>query len=119
MMAPGRLAVNRSTLELELKKVGISLNGWLPVLMCDACKHRWEPFKVAVGSTAPTARLDYWKCPNGCNLAVDVGREVQTVIPKYVVINDIPGMIFGGDDLPEFERYVRSMDATEVPNRPT
>jgi hypothetical protein len=111
--------VNRSTLERELKKVGINLDGWLPVLMCDACKVRWEPFKVAVGSTAPTARLDYWKCPNKCNATVEVGREVQTVIPKYLVINDIPGMIFGDDDLPEFERYVRSMDATEVPNRRT
>ena len=27
----------------------------------------------------------------------------------------IPGMIFGDEDMPEFERYVRSMDATEIP----
>ena len=111
--------MNRSTIELELRRVGISLNGWVPVLMCNACKHRWEPFRVAVGETAPTARFDYWRCPNKCNAKLDVAREVQTAIPKYLVINDVPGMIFGDDDLPEFERYVRSMDATEVPNRRT
>jgi hypothetical protein len=42
---------------------------------------------------------------------------MQAVIPRYVVIDEIPGMIFGDEDLREFERYVRSMDATEVPNR--
>lgn len=109
--------MNRSKLEQELKKVGISLNGWLPVLQCDACKHRWEPFNTAVGSTAPTARLDYWKCPNKCNAEAQVGREVQTAIPRYLVLNDIPGMVFSDEDSIEFERYVRSMDATEIPNR--
>jgi hypothetical protein len=29
----------------------------------------------------------------------------------------MPGMIFGDEDLQEFERYVRSMDATEIFNR--
>ncbi len=109
--------MNRSTLEQELKKVGISLNGWLPVLQCDACKHRWEPFNAAAGSAAPTARLDYWKCPKQCNAEAQVGREVQTVIPRYLVLNDIPGMVFSDEDSIEFERYVRSMDATEIPNR--
>jgi len=109
--------MNRSILERELKKVGVSLNGWLPVLQCDACKRRWEPFQATVGAAAPTARFDYWKCPNKCNAATQVGREIQTVIPKFVVINDIPGMIFSNEDLPEFERYVRSMDATEIPTR--
>ena len=109
--------MNRSILETELKKVGISLRGWMPVLECDACRERWEPFTAAVGASSPTARLDYWRCPNKCNAAREVSREIQTAIPKYVVIDDIPGMIFGDRDLPEFERYVRSMDATEVPNR--
>jgi hypothetical protein len=109
--------MNRSQLEQELKEVGVSLNGWLPVLQCDRCKQRWEPFNAAVGSAAPTARLDYWRCPNKCNADAQVGREVQTVIPRYLVLNDIPGMIFSDEDAIEFERYVRSMDATEVPNR--
>ena len=109
--------MNRSTVERELKNVGVSLTGWMPVLRCDACKERWRPFNVEDGSTAPTARLDYWKCPNNCNAAAEVGRELQTAIPKYIVMNDIPGMIFSDEDLPEFERYVGSMDATEIPNR--
>ena len=108
-------AVNRTLLERALKKVGISLYGWMPVLQCDDCKNRWEPFNPAVGTSTPTARFDYWKCPNNCNAGAQVGREVQTAIPRHIVINDIPGMIFSDDDLPEFERYVRSMDATEVP----
>ena len=109
--------MNRSILERELKKAGVSLKGWLPVLQCDSCKQHWEPFGAAVGSGAPTARLDYWQCPNKCNAGKSVGREIKTAIPRYVVINDIPGMLFGDEDLPEFETYVRSMDATEVPNR--
>ncbi len=109
--------MNRSNLELELKKVGVSLNGWLPVLRCDICKQRWEPFKPETGATAQTARLDYWKCPNKCNEGAQVGREVQTVNPQYLVINDIPGMVFSAEEIPEFERYVRSMDATQIPNR--
>ena len=109
--------MNREYLEKELRKVGVSLNGWLPVLDCNVCGQRWEPFTTAVGSTAPTARLDYWQCPRKCNAGAKVSREVQTVIPRYLVINDIPGMIFSDDDLPEFEQYVRSMDATEIVNR--
>lgn len=109
--------MNRSILERELKKASVSLKGWLPVLECDVCKERWRPFNAAAGATAPTAKLDYWRCPNNCNAATQVSREIQTALPKYVMINDIPGMIFGDEDLPEFERYVRSMDATEIPNR--
>lgn len=109
--------MNRTELEKALKKIGISLNGWMPVLQCDACKLRWEPFSQTVGASAPTARLDYWKCPNNCNEGAEVGREIQTAIPRHIVMNDIPGMIFSDDDLPEFERYVRSMDATEIPHR--
>ena len=112
--------MNRSILESELKKVGITLNGWMPVFQCDTCKRRWEPFDRVdrvVGPAAPTARFDYWKCPNRCNATARVSREVQTATPKCVVINEIPGMIFGDEDLPEFHRYVRAMDATEIPHR--
>ena len=109
--------MNRSILEGELKAIGISLNGWMPVFQCDTCKHRWEPFQVAVGSTVPTATRDYWKCPNECNATAEVSRNIQTALPKYVSINDIPGMIFGDEDLIEFGRYARSMDLTEIPNR--
>ncbi|HEY6121317.1 MAG TPA: hypothetical protein VIV66_15270 [Pyrinomonadaceae bacterium] len=109
--------MNRAVLKNELKRVGISLDGWLPVMQCDACKRRWEPFNTDVDSSGPTARLDYWKCPNKCNANAQPGREMQTAIPRYLIINDIPGMIFGDEDLPEFERYVHSMDATEIVNR--
>ena len=109
--------MNRSILETKLKQVGVTLNGWMPVLLCDACKHRWEPFNLATGSSAPTARFDYWKCPNNCNADAQIISEIQTAMPRYIVMNNVPGMIFGDEDLPEFERYVRSMDATEVPNR--
>jgi hypothetical protein len=109
--------MNRSTLERELKKVGVSLNGWVPVIQCDVCKARWEPFTATNGSAAPTARLDYWRCPNMCNADSKVGREIETVIPRYMIINDVPGMIFDVEDSREFERYVRSMDATEIINR--
>jgi hypothetical protein len=109
--------MNRSTVERELKKVGITLRGWVPILECDSCKRRWEPFTAAVGTAAPTARFDYWKCRNGCNTKARLGHEIQTAIPKYIVLNDIPGMVFGEEDLKEFEGYVRSMDATEIPNR--
>src|SRR6476659_5423884 len=110
--------MNRDKLETALKHAGVSLNGWLPVLQCDSCKKRWEPFAAAVdGPSAPTARFDYWMCPNKCNEEADVGLEIKTAIPRFVTINDVPGMIFSDEDLPEFERYVRSMDATEVYNR--
>jgi hypothetical protein len=56
-------------------------------------------------------------CPKKCNENAEVGMDIKTAIPRFVMINDIPGMIFADDDLPEFERYVRSMDATEVFNR--
>jgi len=109
--------MNRNALERELKQVGVSLKGWFPVLQCDVCKHHWEPFSIAVGATAPTIRFDYWQCKNQCNASLVPSREVQVALPKYVVINDIPGMLFGEGDREEFEQYVRSMDATEVPNR--
>jgi hypothetical protein len=110
--------MNRDTLERELERANVSLDGWLPVLQCNICKRRWEPFVADTGGSAPTARLDYWMCPNKCNANAQVGLEVQTAIPRYVVINEIPGMIFADEDLAEFERYVHSMDATEVYNRP-
>ena len=110
--------MNRDALETELKRANVTLDGWLPVLQCNICKRRWEPFGAATGDSASTARLDYWMCPNKCNANAQVGIAVQTAIPRYVVINGIPGMIFGDEDLPEFERYVHSMDATEIYNRP-
>lgn len=110
--------MNKDLLESELKRARVNLNGWIPVLQCDICKNRWEPFPAASGENAPTARFDYWMCPNKCNADAQVAPEVRTAIPKYVVINDVPGMIFGEEDLLEFERYVRSMDATLVQNRP-
>lgn len=109
--------MNRDQLESELKRAGVSLNGWLPVLQCDTCKKRWEPFATAAGENAPTARFDYWTCPNKCNADADVGVDIKTAIPRYVIINDIPGMVFGTEDMQEFEQYVRSMDVTEVLNR--
>lgn len=109
--------MNREQLERELKRAHVNLNGWLPVLQCDICKKRWEPFAVAAGENAPTARFDYWKCPNKCNAESRLEPEAMTAMPRHVVINDVPGMIFGDEDLIEFERYVRSMDATEVQNR--
>jgi hypothetical protein len=109
--------MNRSILARELKIVGVSLNGWLPVLQCDACKRRWEPFPAEIGPSAPTVIFDWWKCPNKCNATSLVSREIQTSLPRYVVINDIPGMVFGDEDLVEFERHARSMDATVVPNK--
>jgi len=109
--------MNRNDLEQDLKRVGVSLKGWVPVLQCDVCKHHWEPFSIAVGATAPTIRFDYWQCKNKCNSNLQPSREVQTALPKYVMINDIPGMLFGEGDLEEFEDYVRSMDMTEIQNR--
>ncbi|HXC71176.1 MAG TPA: hypothetical protein VN644_14435 [Pyrinomonadaceae bacterium] len=110
--------MNRDNLEAGLKRAGVSLNGWLPVMHCDTCNKLWEPFAVAVdGPSAPTARLDYWVCPNKCNADAQVDLEIKTVIPRYVMINDVPGMIFDDEDLEEFERYVRSMDVTQIFNR--
>ena len=111
--------MDRTVLAKELKAVGVSLNGWMPVLQCEVCKRQWEPFHAAVGSSAPTARLDYWKCPNNCNADMQMSRTIETALPRYVVINDIPGMLFGDEDLREFEFYAYSMDATQVPNKET
>jgi len=111
--------MDRTVLAKELKAVGVSLNGWMPVLQCDECKGQWEPFHTAVGSLAPTARLDYWKCPNNCNADAWMSRTIETALPRHVVINDIPGMLFGDEDLREFELYAYSMDATQVPNKET
>ena len=111
--------MNRSILTKELKSVGISLSGWMPVLQCDSCKHRRQPFNVAVATSSPTWRFDYWRCPNRCNAKARTSPQVQSAIPPYVQINDIPGMIFDDEDLPAFEQYVRSMEMTQVPNRST
>ena len=86
--------MNRDALERELKHANVSLDGWLPVLQCNICKQRWEPFVAETGASASTARFDYWMCPNKCNANAQVGIEVKTAIPRYVVINEIPGMIF-------------------------
>ena len=109
--------MNRSTLARELKAVGVRLDGWMPVMQCDVCQNRWEPFAKVVGSSATTARFDYWKCPNGCNASEKLSRQTEAVIPRYVVISDIPGMVFGEDDLLEFKRYALSMDATQIPSK--
>ena len=109
--------MNREALEQKLNAVGVSLNGWMPVLQCNTCQHRWEPFHAIVGANAPTVRFDYWRCPKGCNATAQVGRDIRTMLPDLVVINDIPGMVFGDEDREAFERYVRSMDLTEIPNR--
>lgn len=111
--------MKRDLLETELKRVHVDLDGWLPVLQCDVCDKRWEPFaSSAAGENAQTARLDYWICPNKCNSHLQLAPQAMTVMPRHVVINDIHGMIFGEADLEDFERYVRSMDATQVWNRP-
>ena len=109
--------MNRSNVARELKGVGVSLNGWMPVLQCEACKRRWEAFHTAAGSSVPTAKVDYWMCPNKCNATRKMSREMESSIPKYVLINGVPGMIYGDEDLLEFEQYARSMDSTMVPNR--
>ena len=107
--------MNRSIIATELKKAHVSLKGWV-TLECDDCKDVWQPFNEAIGANDPTPKLDFWRCPNNCNRGTQVSRELQTAIPKYITIRDIPGMIFGDEDLPDFERYVRSMDATEIPS---
>jgi hypothetical protein len=110
--------MNRDQLENELKRVHVSLDGWLPVLKCDNCGKRWEPFAAAVGDKDATARFDYWVCPNQCNAKEKLSPAAMLAVPKHVVINDVHGMVFGEEDMQDFERYVRSMDATEVWNRP-
>lgn len=109
--------MNRTILERDLKAVGVSLNGWMPLLRCDTCNYRWEPFHAVVGSTVPIARLDYWRCPNGCNATAEVSRSIQIALPRYININDIPGMVFGEKDAEEFGRFVRSMDLTEIADK--
>jgi len=109
--------MNRTILEQELKTVGVSLNGWMPVFLCDNCNQRWELFHTAVGSAVPTPRQEYWRCPNGCNAKAEVSGSIQTARPRYVCINDVPGMVLDDEDAEEFARYVRSMDLTEVPTK--
>jgi hypothetical protein len=106
--------MNRSILEKELKKAHVSFKGWVS-LECDDCKEVWQPFNEAIGDNSPTAKLEFWRCPNNCNRGTVVSQELQTASPKYIMLRDIPGMVFGDEDLPQFERYVRSMDATEIP----
>jgi len=106
--------MNRSILEKELKKAHVSFKGWVS-LECDDCKEVWQPFNEAIGDNSPTAKLEFWRCPNNCNRGTVVSQGLQTASPKYIMLRDIPGMVFGDEDLPQFERYVRSMDATEIP----
>jgi hypothetical protein len=109
--------MTRNILERELKAVGISLNGWMPVLQCDVCGHQWEPFPKTADLANATVRFDYWKCSRNCNANAQLDQAIVTALPRYVEINGVPGMVFDDDDLREFERYVRSMDATQVPNK--
>ncbi len=110
--------MKRDQLETELKRVHVNLDGWLPVLQCDVCDKRWEPYTAAAaGENAATARFDYWMCPNKCNSHLRLAPEATTAIPRHIVINDVHGMVFDDEDLTEFERYVRSMDVTQVSNR--
>jgi hypothetical protein len=48
---------------------------------------------------------------------LDASDALKAATPRYVEVKDNPGMIFGDEDLPAFERYVLSMDATELANR--
>jgi hypothetical protein len=48
---------------------------------------------------------------------LDGSEALKTAIPRYVEVKDNPGMIFGDEDLLDFERYVGSMDVTELANR--
>jgi hypothetical protein len=99
--------MNRSTVERELKRVGVILNGWMPVLQCDACKRRWEPFQYLGEESAPTVRLDYWRCPNGCNSLLEASDALKNCNSQVCRgERTIRGMIFGDEDLPDFERYV-------------
>lgn len=109
--------MNRRVLESELKKVGVSMIGWGPILQCDACKQRWHPFTIPDDESFVEVQSGYWKCPNGCNQNARVNPQMEAVTPKQVVINDVPGIIFDEEDLREFEEFVRSMDITEILNR--
>lgn len=106
--------MNRSILERELKKAGVTIKGWVPVFQCDTCGLTWEPFKETLDASA-TAKFDYWQCPSRCNAEMSVSREIKTALPTFVMINDVPGMLFGDEDQAEFEAYVSSMEATIVP----
>jgi hypothetical protein len=108
--------MKRNVFERELKNVGVTMQGWDPVFRCDACGKRWQPFNQPGEPTAPTARLDYWKCPNKCNDEAEPSRAMSVITPRYVLQNDIPGVVFGDEDLKDFEQFVRSMDATEISN---
>jgi hypothetical protein len=48
---------------------------------------------------------------------LDASDILKTAVPRYVEVKDNPGMIFGDEDQSDFERYVASMDVTEVANR--
>jgi len=109
--------MNRRLLESELKKVGVTIIGWRSFLECDVCKQRWHPFASSDDESFVDVQSGYWKCPNGCNQNARVNPQMEAITPKHVVINDIPGMIFAEEDLSEFEKFVGSMDNTEILNR--
>lgn len=109
--------MNRRFLEAELKKAGVTLEGWEAMLACDRCKQRWRPFTVVDGCSGCAVQPDYWKCPRGCNAAVGVNPQIENPAAEYVVISDIPGVVFAADDLREFEIFVKSIDNTEVWNK--
>jgi len=108
--------MNRNIVTRELGKVGVTLTGWVPVFRCDSCGERWSPFHSVEETAAPTVRFDYWQCPKGCNRAALPSDALRIISPRFVEVRGIPGVLFGNDDLPEFERYVRSMDVTQVPD---
>ena len=109
--------MNRRLLEAELKKVGVSMQGWDPILGCDKCDRRWRPFTMVDDGPGCVIQADYWKCPSGCNAAVGVNSLIVSLTAKYYLINDIPGMIVAPEDLREFEQFVMSVDNTEVWNK--
>ena len=107
--------MNRNLLESELKTIGVTMTGWDLVLRCDKCLKTWEPFQGV--EPGVTMRLDYWRCPSGCNGRARLNQQVRSVVPRRVVINDVPGFIFSDDDLAEFREYVNSMETTQVWNK--
>lgn len=108
--------MNRNIVARELDKVGVTLIGWKPVLRCKSCGERWEPFLGAEDASAPTVRFDYWMCPKRCNANAKVSDALRIISPRYVEMKDVSGVLFGKEDREEFERYVRSMEATQIPD---
>ena len=107
--------MNRNLLESELKTIGVTMTGWDLVLRCDKCGKTWEPFQDV--EPGVTMRMDYWRCPRGCNGRAMLNQQLKTVIPRRVVINDVAGFIFSDEDLADFREYVNSMETTQVWNK--